>query len=131
MLGSVVVITMKKMSMSIMYGVSLIFILGACISLFFSLIFQFTDTEEMAVQTVTTILSYIVVFIGGIFCGGKGKSKGWLIGGLTGTTYALIIFLFQYLGLNQLFTWEQALYYGCYILTAMTGGVLGVNLTKK
>src|SRR5699024_11316890 len=112
--------SMKKMSMSIMYGVSLIFILGACISLFFSLIFQFTNTEEMAVQTVTTILSYIVVFIGGIVCGGKGKSKGWLIGGLTGTTYALIIFLFQYLGFNQLFTWEQALYYGCYIITAMT-----------
>jgi putative membrane protein (TIGR04086 family) len=61
--------------------------------------------------------------------GGKGKQKGLILGGLTGCIYSFAVFLFQYLGLDNLFTLEQTVYHLCYIITAMMGGILGVNLS--
>ena len=69
------------------------------------------------------------MFIGGFMSGGKGKAKGWVVGGSTGLIYTLIVFLFQYLGHDSLFSMEQLVYHTCYILTAMMGGILGVNMS--
>jgi putative membrane protein (TIGR04086 family) len=78
---------------------------------------------------MTTALSFIGLFGGGFLSGGKRKQKGWLIGGLTGLVYSLIIFLFQYLGYDRIFNLEQGIYYICYTLISMMGGILGVNLS--
>ncbi len=43
--------------------------------------------------------------------------------------YTLIVFLYQYLGLDTVFTSTQLIYNGCFIITAMMGGVLGVNMS--
>lgn len=100
-------------------------------SLIFSLILQFTDTQEKSINLLITIISFFSVFFGGFICGGKGKQKGWLIGGSTGLLYSLIIIAYQYLGHGSFFSLEQAIYYICYILTAMMGGILGVNIISN
>jgi putative membrane protein (TIGR04086 family) len=78
---------------------------------------------------LTTALSFIGLFGGGFLSGGKRKQKGWLIGGITGLVYSLVIFLFQYLGYDRIFNLEQLIYYICYTLISMMGGILGVNLS--
>lgn len=98
-------------------------------SFVFSLILRFTSTQESSLAIVTTAISFITLFAGGFITGSKGKQKGWLIGALTGIGYSLIIFLFQYLGYDSLFNLEQIIYHACYILTAMMGGILGVNMS--
>lgn len=80
-------------------------------------------------QFAITGVSFITLFLGGFVSGGKGKQKGWLVGGLTGIVYTTIIFLFQFLGMDSLFSFEEIVYHICYILTAMMGGILGVNLS--
>lgn len=102
--------------------------LAAVTSLIFSLILSFTNTQEHSIKLLVTIISFFCVFAGGFICGGKGKQKGWMIGGATGGLYSLVIFLYQYLGQAELFSIEQLVYYICYILTSMMGGILGVNL---
>lgn len=97
-------------------------------SFIFSLILHFTQTQENSIAFLVTLISFFSVFVGGFVCGGKGKQKGWLIGGMTGIIYSSIILLYQYLGHGGGFTLEQIIYYTCYILTAMMGGVLGVNI---
>ncbi|MEK3890605.1 TIGR04086 family membrane protein [Bacillus sp. FSL K6-3431] len=119
---------MKKLGISVIYGVATILLLAIISSLVFSLILVFTDTQENSIRLIVTIISYFAVFIGGFICGGKGKQKGWIIGGTTGVVYSLIVFMYQYLGHSLLFSLEQIIYYTCYILTAMMGGVLGVNI---
>lgn len=74
-------------------------------------------------------LSFFSLFIGGFISGGKGKKQGWLLGGGTGLIYTLIVFLYQFLGLDTLFTTKQLIYNGCFIVTAMMGGILGVNMS--
>lgn len=119
----------KNFGVSILYGVFTIILLAAITSLIFSFILTFTNTQEKSINLLITIISFFSVFAGGFICGGKGKQKGWVLGGATGLLYSLIIFSYQYLGHGSLFTFEQLVYYICYTLTAMMGGVLGVNIS--
>lgn len=121
----------KGFGSSILYGIFTIFLLAIISSTIFSLILRFTSAEESSLRFFITAISFIGIFVGGFVSGGKGKQKGWLLGGLTGLLYSLIIFLYQYLGYDRLFQFEQIVYHTCYILTAMMGGILGVNMTSK
>ncbi|MFD1705518.1 TIGR04086 family membrane protein [Siminovitchia sediminis] len=118
----------KNVGLSVIYGVATILLLAAVTSFIFSFILSFTHTQEKSIALLITIISFFCVFAGGFICGGKAKQRGWIVGGATGLLYSLIIFLYQYLGPGTLFSWEQLIYYICYTLTAMMGGVLGVNI---
>lgn len=98
-------------------------------SLVFAFILRYTSAKEGSLQYVITALSFIGLFGGGFLSGGKRKEKGWLIGGLTGLIYTIVVFLFQYLGYDRLFSAEQVIYHTCYTLIAMMGGILGVNIS--
>lgn len=118
----------RNLGKAVLYGVIAIFLLAVVSSFIFSLLLKFTSVQESSLQYVMTSISFLSIFIGGFITGGNGKQKGWLIGGTTGLVYSLIIFLFQFLGYDSLFSFEQIIYHTCYILTAMMGGILGVNI---
>jgi len=121
----------KNVGGGILFGLIAIFVLAIISSLVFSLLLKFTSLQETSIQFVVTAISFVALFIGGFISGGKGKQKGWLLGGLTGLIYTGVIFLFQFLGVDRLFDLEQVIYHTCYILTAMMGGILGVNMSNK
>lgn len=121
----------KNLGSAVLFGNIAIFIVAIVSSLFFSLLLSFTSLQEASLQHVITAVSFVAIFAGGFIAGGKGKQKGWLLGGLTGLLYSLIIFLFQYLGHDRLFDAEQIIYHTCYILICMMGGILGVNMKGK
>lgn len=125
------VIASKQFGTAVIHGVMAIFLLVIVSSLIFSLILQLTSIQESSLQFVITAMSFISLFAGGFISGGKGKEKGWLLGGATGLLYSIVIFLFQYLGHDSLFNIEQLIYHTCFTLIAMMGGILGVNLTSK
>ncbi|WP_413308535.1 TIGR04086 family membrane protein [Bacillus sp. 1P10SD] len=112
-----------------MYGLIFIFAFAVISSLIFAFILRYTSAKEGSLQYVITALSFIGLFGGGFLSGGKRKEKGWLIGGLTGLIYSIVVFLFQYLGYDHLFSAEQVIYHTCYTLIAMMGGILGVNIS--
>ncbi|WP_338030798.1 TIGR04086 family membrane protein [Cytobacillus citreus] len=114
-----------------LYGIIAVFLLAIFSSLIFSMLLRFTSLQESSLQFIITAISFVSLFIGGFISGGKGKQKGWLLGGLTGIIYSIIIFLFHYLGYDKLFNFQQMIYHICFILTAMMGGILGVNLSNK
>ncbi|OIU70700.1 hypothetical protein BHE18_19470 [Rossellomorea aquimaris] len=119
----------KKIGGAVLYGTLTIFLIAVVASVVFSLMLRFTELTEGSISLFVTIMSFLALFIGGFMSGGKGKIKGWMLGGSTGLIYTIIVFLFQYLGYDSLFSMEQMVYHGCYILTAMMGGILGVNLS--
>jgi putative membrane protein (TIGR04086 family) len=124
-------IASKQFGMAILRGLMAIFLLEIVASFIFSSILAFTSAQESDLKVVITAASFVSMFAGGFIAGGKGKEKGWMLGGATGLLYSLIIFLFQYLGYDQLFTGEQIIYHTCFVLIAMMGGILGVNLSSK
>ncbi|WP_404458771.1 TIGR04086 family membrane protein [Sutcliffiella horikoshii] len=119
----------KRLSLAIMYGLITVFMLAIVISFIFSLLLRFTSLQETSVAWIIVTLSFITLFIGGFISGGRGKEKGWLLGGATGGAYTLVIFLFQYLGNDALFTMQQMLFHLGFIGIAALGGIIGVNVS--
>jgi putative membrane protein (TIGR04086 family) len=122
---------MTKWGTAIVYGVVTIFLLAALISFFLSLILKWTDVQESSLTWVIFAGSLLSMFIGGVVAGGKGKEKGWLIGGGTSLLFTLIVLVFQFLGLEKAFTLEQWLYHLIFFVAAALGGIVGVNLTAS
>ncbi|RSK27993.1 TIGR04086 family membrane protein [Bacillus sp. HMF5848] len=119
----------RRVGAAILYGVLAILIVGVVTSLVFSLLLKFTDIEEEQVTWMITVCSFIALFIGGFISGGKGKEKGWLMGGLTALLFSTIVFLFQFLGFESTISIQQLLYHAGFLLTAIIGGAMGVNLS--
>ncbi len=117
------------MGSAVLYGVISIFILAVISSLVFSLLLRFTSLTESSLTYPIMAASFISLFIGGFISGGRGRRQGWLLGGGTGLLYTLLVFLFQYLGHDALFSLKQLIYHVCFTLTAMMGAILGVNMS--
>jgi putative membrane protein (TIGR04086 family) len=122
---------MTRLGSAIVYGVVTIFLLAALISFFLSLILKWTDIQESSLTWIIFAGSLLSMFIGGIVAGGKGKEKGWLIGGGTSLLFTLIVLVFQFLGLEKAFTVEQWLYHLVFFVAAALGGIVGVNMTAS
>ncbi|WP_078545395.1 TIGR04086 family membrane protein [Litchfieldia alkalitelluris] len=120
---------MKKIGLATAYGITAIFAVIVLTSLLFSLILRFSSVQEASLQWIIVGVSFLALFIGGFISGGKGKEKGWLMGGTTGLLYSLVVFIFQYLGHDATFTTEQSVYHAGFLATAMIGGIFGVNMT--
>ncbi|WP_223702948.1 TIGR04086 family membrane protein [Sutcliffiella deserti] len=112
-----------------MYGLITIFMFAVAISFVFSLLLRFTSLQESSIAWIILTLSFLTLFIGGFVSGGKGKEKGWVLGATTGGAYTLVIFLFQYLGNDSLFTLHQMLFHLGFIGVATLGGIIGVNMS--
>lgn len=121
----------RNLGVAVLYGVIAIFVFATISSFIFAFLLRFTSVSETSLQYIITTVSFISLFVGGFITGGNGKQKGWLIGAATGFIYSAIIFLFQYLGHDNLFSTEQVIYQVCYIITAMMGGILGVNMSSS
>src|SRR5699024_8751440 len=97
-------------------------------SLILALLLRFSSFNEPTLSWVTLAIGIVSLFIGGVVSGAKSKSKGWIIGGLMGVGFTLFTFLVYYFGYHQPFSWEQALRHIGFIIAAVIGGMIGVNI---
>ncbi|MRX71394.1 TIGR04086 family membrane protein [Bacillus lacus] len=118
----------QRIGKGILYGLVTIFLIAVLTSLIFSLLLRFTGLSEESVSWMILAISFLAVFAGGFVSGGKGKQKGWLAGAATALIYTGIVLLFQFLGYGKLFTLEQTLYHGAFLVVCALGGMFGVNL---
>lgn len=114
--------------MAIVYGWISILVLILVSSAFLSLVLRFTAISEFTLSYISLTIGLVTLFIGGIIAGVKGKENGWIVGALTGGGFTLLTFLIQYLGFNEVFSIQQSIYHITYILAAIVGSIIGVNL---
>ncbi|MFZ3588297.1 TIGR04086 family membrane protein [Bacillus sp. DJP31] len=118
----------RSMISAILYGVLTISLIILTCSIVFSLLLRFTNLQESSLHWFIMALSFFALFAGGFISGGKGKEKGWLMGGVTAILFTSIVLLYQFLGQESAFSTQQTFYHLGYIATAMFGGVIGVNI---
>lgn len=121
----------KKWGKAILYGLITIFVIAFVTSLVFASLLKFTSITESSITWLLLSLTVLGMFIGGFVAGGNGKEKGWLVGGVTALIYTIIIFLFQFLGYGKIFSVEQTIYHAGFLVVAMFGGIVGVNITSS
>ncbi len=113
---------------AVVYGWISILVLILISSTFLSLVVRFTTVSEFTLSYISLTIGLVTLFIGGIIAGLKGKENGWIVGILTGGGFTLLTFLIQYLGFNEVFSIKQSIYHLTYILAAVVGSIIGVNL---
>ncbi|EMT46307.1 TIGR04086 family membrane protein [Anoxybacillus flavithermus] len=116
---------------AVLHGVITIFISAIICSFIFALLLKLTSYDETSLRWVMHVLAFLSLFFGGLIAGGKGKVRGWLLGGAASIIFTTIIFLFQFLGMNQMFSLEQWGYHAGFLITAMVGGMIGVNVATS
>jgi len=121
----------KQQFVALLYGWIITLGLLLLTSIILAFLLQFTAMDETTLSWITLAVGLISLFIGGIVAGVKGKEKGWVIGAATGAGFTLFTFLVQYLGYQQGFSLEQSLHHAGFILAALLGGAIGVNVIKS
>lgn len=116
---------------SMIYGLITILVIILSVSFIFSLLLRFTSLSESSFSWLIIVFTFIALMVGGFVSGGKSKQKGWLVGAGTGLLYSLLIFLVQFLGYNAMFSMQQYLFHGGFILAAIIGGIFGVNVVRN
>ncbi|MBM6619719.1 TIGR04086 family membrane protein [Bacillus suaedaesalsae] len=121
----------RKMFSAVAFGLLTILVIILTCSLIFSLLLRFTNMQESSLQWLIMALSFFALFAGGFISGGRGKEKGWLMGGTTALLFTGIVILYQFLGQETGFSMEQTFYHLGYLATAVFGGIIGVNLSSS
>ncbi|MFD1362945.1 TIGR04086 family membrane protein [Lentibacillus salinarum] len=121
----------KQQFVALLYGWIIALGLILVTSIILALLLQFTGMTETTLAWMTLAVGLISLFAGGLVAGIKGKEKGWVIGAVTGAGFTFFTFLVQYLGYQQGFSLEQSLHHAGFILAALLGGVVGVNIIKS
>lgn len=116
---------------AIIYGWITIFILMIVLSFLLSLILKYVTMAESTLAYISFIAGLLTLFLAGLIGGMKGKGNGWMIGFITGLGFTTITFSIQYLGFNEGFSLPQLMYHITYILLAIMGSIIGVNLVKN
>ncbi|WP_156291176.1 TIGR04086 family membrane protein [Oceanobacillus salinisoli] len=97
-------------------------------SVIIAFLLRVTSLDADLLSWIALVIGILSLFIGGLITGLKGKTKGWIIGSVTGVGFTVFTFLVQYLGYQQGFSLEQTLHHFGYIFAALVGGVIGVNI---
>lgn len=121
----------KKMASAIAFGLGMILLLATIASLFVAFLARLTTMNDSTLSSIILVFAIISMLVAGFVAGVKAKTKGWLVGSLTGLSFALLILLFQYLGFGKSLAKDSILYHIGYIAASTIGGIIGVNTTKK
>lgn len=116
---------------AIVYGWVAILVLLVVTSAVLAVAIRYMAVTNDNVFYISLGIGLIILFISGVVAGLKGKEKGLLLGVLVGLGFMGMTFFIQYVGLNVGFTLQQTMYQITYVLAAMIGSVLGVNLANR
>ncbi|PFZ28241.1 TIGR04086 family membrane protein [Bacillus wiedmannii] len=121
----------KKLSTAIGFGIITLLIFASIISMVMALLLKFTDMTEETLAVTIFILALLSMLISGFTAGKKAQGKGWLVGFTTGLTFAIFVFLVNYLGFSQTLSNSQLLYQLALMGASTLGGIFGVNMSKQ
>jgi putative membrane protein (TIGR04086 family) len=115
----------------ILAGYLTMIIMLLVISAILSFLLAFTSLRESSVQWFFLPVTLLTLFIGGVIAGYRAGEKGWYYGAIGGALFTLTVWLISYLGFDFTPTTKNFILYVAYILLAMLGGMIGVNMSPR
>lgn len=112
-------------------NVLMAYILSIILLIVFAIILTYTSFPEGSIPTVVLVVSIIGILFGAKLSASKAKSRGWLVGSVTGLLYMLILFLISLL-FNQRPAWDMHVLFifAVGFIAGAVGGVIGINFKK-
>jgi putative membrane protein (TIGR04086 family) len=118
-----------KTAISVLYGWIGIIAVMLVASIILALLLRFSSLGGSTLELATLLISFIALFVGGFIAGLKAKHKGIMVGAVTSLIFTLFVFFYRYLGLETGFTIVQFVHHAAYLLLAMIGAIIGVNVS--
>ncbi len=108
------------------YAITIISFLG------YAMLLTYTDTSDLNINTITTIITVFSVLVAGFDTAKNSKNKGLLWGLLSGFTYSLILLIVGNVFVENFVLDIQSIFLiFLSILAGAIGGVFGINLKRK
>ncbi|WP_077065085.1 TIGR04086 family membrane protein [Gracilibacillus massiliensis] len=120
---------MLKTLVSVLYGWIGVVVVMFLASLVLTLLLRFSSLGESTLEMATLFISFIALFTGGLIAGLKAKHKGILVGSITSLLFTFIVFCYRFLGLHLGFSVVELVNHIAYLLLAIIGAIIGVNLS--
>ncbi|MFD2656832.1 TIGR04086 family membrane protein [Gracilibacillus thailandensis] len=120
-----------KSVVGVLYGWIGIFVVMILASVILTLLLRFTSLGESTLEMATLFISFIALFTGGLIAGLKAKHKGILIGTITSLLFTFVVFCYRFLGLQAGFSVVELVNHSAYLLLAIIGAIIGVNLSSE
>ncbi|WP_163582290.1 TIGR04086 family membrane protein [Gracilibacillus saliphilus] len=120
-----------KTVVGVLYGWIGIFVVMILASVILTLLLRFTSLGESTLEMATLFISFIALFTGGLIAGLKAKHKGILIGTITSLLFTFVVFCYRFLGLQAGFSVVELVNHSAYLLLAIIGAIIGVNLSSE
>lgn len=111
-------------------GVMLSFLIMIAGSIILATILRFTSMFASHYTSISITIECIALFIGGIFAGKRGISKGWLLGALMSLCIIIMALTIQLFITKTSIEWIQFTYYALYLFFGTLGGIIGVHFTS-
>lgn len=90
----------------------------------------FNILSSLTISYLKLIIVLITTFYCSILIGNSCVKNGWLEGLKFGISIVVLMILFSYLGLGESLTYKNIIYYIIIIITAILGGMIGINRKK-
>ncbi len=118
--------------MNIFKNILIAYVLSLVLLLIFAVILTYTNIPESSITTVVLAVSIIGILYGSKLSASKAKSRGWLIGSVTGLLYMFILYLISLLANNRvIFDMHVLSVFIIGIVAGAVGGIIGINFKKN
>lgn len=112
-------------SIIISYGLSLI------LFVIFAAILTYTRFPENAIPTIVLVVTIISIIYAAQLSAKKAKSRGWLVGSITGLMYIFILYIISLIFTQRaVFDTHLLVIFLIAFISGAVGGVIGINIKK-
>ncbi len=118
--------------MPVMRALLVSFLFSLVLFVILSFVMLSTNLSENMICPAVLIVSLIAMLIGGIIAARRSEMRGFLIGGITGLCYMLILYIVGVLGFSApAFTMNGLIRFLYAFVAGAVGGVIGRNLADR
>ena len=99
--------------------------------LIFALVLCYSDISEEWISRGAKLITLFSVALAGALCAGRSHSSGWLVGGISGILYMVVLYALGYFIFGEIdLTLSSALRLLYGTLAGIVGGIIGINMKK-
>lgn len=109
----------------VIWSAVFIFSLGTAVAL------RYTDLQTSSLPWITFLINATSIFAGGWISGKRTDKNGWIIGGIQGIVYTLILMIIGFLAFDTALRVEPLIFGICSFGIGALGGILGINMSEK
>ncbi len=115
----------------ILSGLLYTFGIGLLLAFAFTLLLYFTSVSDSYINLMSYLITLVSLLSGGFVAGKRAGEKGWYYGGITGLIYGIVILIIAFLAFNSKMNLQSLALVALSFLFGSSGGIFGVNLSKK